>query len=114
MVIEEIRAELGSIPEVAAWLDMARLVRRSIQSAAKPCWEYPLLACRAVGGKDEQALPGAGVIFCLLYSIHLVDDLLDQDPSGLHHELGEGKTANLALALQAAAGLLIERAELCC
>jgi geranylgeranyl diphosphate synthase type I len=112
MVIDRIRSELASIPEVAAWPEMVRLVERASDPRENPCWEYPILACQAVGGTAEQALPGAAAVFCLLYSIHLVDDLLDQDPTGLYHEVGEGTAANLALAFQAAAALVIERAEL--
>ena len=107
---EEIRALLASIPEVSEWPDMTRLIQRSTSPDSMPCWEYTVLACRSAGGTKKQALPGAAAIFCLVYSMHLVDDLLDQDPRGLHHELGEGRTANLGLAFQAAATILIERA----
>jgi geranylgeranyl pyrophosphate synthase len=43
-------------------------------------------------------------------SIILVDDMLDDDPRGEYRRLGNGPTANLALALQAAAFRLIEGA----
>ena len=111
-MIEEIRSLLTSIPEVSDWPEMARLVQRPTASHTKPCWEYVVSACRSVGGTEEQALPGAAAVFCLVYSMPLVDDLLDQDPRGLQHELGVGTTANLGLAFQAAASLLIERAEI--
>lgn len=112
MIIEYIRARLAEISEVAAWPEMMSLIGRTTDPASMPCWEYPVMACRAVGGTKEQALPGTAAIFCLLYSMHLVDDLLDEDPRGLQHKLGVGQTANLGLAFQAAASILIERTDL--
>lgn len=112
MVVHKIRAELLSVPELSSWPEIVRLVERPTQETAIPCWELPVRACRAVGGEEEQAIPGAAAIFCLLYSIHLVDDLLDSDPKGLHHTFGEGNVANYALALQAASSIVMERAGL--
>ncbi len=112
MIVQSIRAELLSIPELASWPEMVSIIERPVLEGTIPCWEHPVLACRAVGGEERQALPGAVAIFCLLYSIHLVDDLLDSDPKGLHHIYGEGRVANYALALQAAASATIERASL--
>src|SRR6185369_12558508 len=60
------------------------------------------IACRAVGGSEEAVIPAAAATFCALASIHLVDDMLDDDPAGDYHRLGVGNTANLALAFQAA------------
>jgi geranylgeranyl pyrophosphate synthase len=45
-------------------------------------------------------------------SITLVDDMLDHDPRGLHLRIGEGRTANIAFALQAAAHHLVHRSGL--
>ncbi|MCP3997355.1 MAG: hypothetical protein GY722_20205 [bacterium] len=111
-MIEDVRSLLASIPEVSGWPEMSRLIQRPTASNTKPCWEYPVLACRSAGGTEEQALPGAAAIFCLVYSMQLVDDLLDQDPRGIQHEVGEGTTANLGLAFQAAASILVERTEI--
>lgn len=112
MVVERIRDQLLSVPELASWPEIVRLIERQTDEVTIPCWEHPLLACRAVGGAEESALPGAAAIFCLLYSIHLVDDLLDCDPQGLQHVYGEGRVANYALAFQAASSIVIERAGL--
>jgi geranylgeranyl diphosphate synthase type I len=112
VVIQRIRVELLSVPELASWPELATLIERPTDEETLPCWELPVLACQAVGGGAEQAWPGAAAIFCLLYSIHLVDDLLDHDPRGLHVIHGEGRVANFALALQAAGSLIVERTEL--
>lgn len=112
MIVQKIRDELLALPEVAAWPELVELIERPTVDGAFPCWEHPVLACRAVGGTEEQALPGAAAIFCLLYSMHLVDDLLDQEPQGLQARMGEGKVANLALAFQAAGSMVVEKVGL--
>ncbi len=112
MILESIKKALLSIPEVSGWPEMVDLIAPLTDPDSKPCWEYPPLACQASGGREEQALPGAAAVFCLIQSMHLVDDMLDEDPRGLHHQLGPGKVANLALALQAASSRVIEDAGL--
>lgn len=103
MSIEAIKGQLQTIPEVASWPEIAALLDKKIGRKSYNCWDYPGIGATAVGGSADQALCGATAIFCTLLSIHFVDDLLDEDPRGLHHELGVGKVANIALALQATA-----------
>ncbi len=112
MTTEDIRTLLSSIPRIASWPEMGQLIARPTTSGSKPCWEYTVQACRAAGGSEQQALPGAAAIFCLVSSMQLVDDLLDQDPGGLQHQLGEGATANLGLAFQAASSIIVECADI--
>lgn len=103
---------LLSNPRLVDWPEIVDLIKRPINQDTLPCWEHPVLACLATGGTKGQAVPGAAAIFCLLYSIHLVDDLLDQDPRGLQHKHGEGRVANYALVFQAMAFSVIEEAQL--
>jgi geranylgeranyl pyrophosphate synthase len=110
MRFDPIRQRLIALPEVAAWPEMLRLVERAVHVESLSVWEYPVLAARAVGGNAEAALPGAAAIFCSLAAIHLVDDLLDEDPRGDYRRLGAGYAANLALAFQAAAHRVLEQA----
>jgi len=113
MNIEEIKSILLAVPAIAAWPAMTDIVRAGRKTSSSiPCWEYPLLACRAVGGRDEQALPAMAATACLLNSIHLVDDLLDEDPKGQHHRIGVGNAANIAVAFQAVAYRVLEKADL--
>jgi geranylgeranyl pyrophosphate synthase len=86
---------------------MIELIERAVHRESRSIWEYPFAACQAVGGEPETALPGAAAIFCSLASIHLVDDMLDEDPAGDYRTLGAGNAANLALAYQAAAHRLL-------
>lgn len=109
-IFEQIHGRLHAMPEVAAWADLRDLVARTAARRSTPVWEYPLLACRAVGGDEEAALPAAAAIYCSLAAIHLVDDLLDEDPRGTYRRLGAGRAANLALALQGAGHRLLDEA----
>lgn len=93
----------GILPEACGWPEFLALVDRTLHFESRSAWEYPVRACLAVGGSSEAALPGAAAVFCAVSSIHLVDDMLDDDPDGDYRRLGSGGAANLALALQAAA-----------
>ncbi len=84
------------------WPDMVTVFGRT-GDVPHPDWEIPVLVCRAAGGNEAAALPGAAIIACLQISIMLVDDMLDEDPRGEHLRRGNGPTANLAQAFQAAA-----------
>lgn len=111
MSIEAIKEQLRAIPEVAAWPEITVMLDKPLKQQDFYCWDYPGIAARAVGGTHEQALPAATAIYCSLVSIHLVDDILDEDPRGLYRTWGSGKAANLALALQAVASrVLADRA----
>jgi geranylgeranyl pyrophosphate synthase len=107
--MESIQACVLALPEVAAWPEMAGIFERS-SSTPHSDWSLPGMACRAVGGDEAAAIPGAAALACMQISIILVDDMLDDDPRGEHLRLGPGPAANLALAWQAAAFRLVEQA----
>jgi len=107
MYLENVKAQVLSLPEVAAWPEMVGIFERSV--AHVKC-EFPLLACQAVGGEASAAVPGAAAIACMQLGLLLVDDMLDEDPRGAHLQLGQAATANLAFAFQAAAFRVIEHA----
>jgi len=109
MNADDIRAAIFALPEVSAWPEMAQVFEQTAGSLSKE-WELPWLACQAVGGRLEAALPGSAALACTQLSIVLVDDMLDDDPRGEYHRIGYGPTANLALAWQAAAFALIKGA----
>jgi geranylgeranyl pyrophosphate synthase len=91
---------LCASPTVRAWPEMQALLERA--AAHRPrSWTLPVLACEAVGGMAEQAVPASAALACLHTSIMLIDDLLDADPRGEHHRLGAPAVANLAAAFQA-------------
>ncbi len=105
---DDIKQTILALPEMAAWPEIAALfLKAQANKAVRLDWQLPALASRAVGGAEAVALPAVGAIACLQISIILIDDMLDQDPRGTYHRLGVGRTANLALAFQAAALRLI-------
>ncbi len=114
-VIKEVRrrtlCRVLALPAVAAWPELTRWIEWP-KDTASPLWELSVPACLAAGGTERDAEPGVAAIFCLVLGVRLVDDLMDGDP-GPWEELGAGATANLAFALQAAAGEVLDAAYLC-
>ena len=102
MRFEHLKQRVRDLKEVSSWPQMLELVERATHRENISVWDYPVAACRAVGGTEEAALPAAAAVFCSVVSIHLVDDMLDEDPRGDYLWLGNGNAANLGLAFQAA------------
>ncbi len=109
---DRLKKRIHALDQVATWPEMMDLVHRAVHQDGRSIWDYPVLACEAVGGSQDDALPGAAAVFCTMSSVHLVDDMLDHDPLGDYHRLGTGYAANLALAFQAAAHALLDQAAL--
>ena len=99
---EQLKARLRGLPQVAVWPQMLKRIDSAVHRDLQCVWDFPTAACQAVGGTAAAALPGAAAVFCSLIGIHLVDDLLDDDPRGDFRRIGAGPAANLALAFQAA------------
>ncbi|MEL6538103.1 MAG: polyprenyl synthetase family protein [Bacteroidota bacterium] len=106
-------ALLSDSPQVQTWPALQKRVAayQLGNSGKHPC-DYVRWACTTAGGSAEAAVPGMAAIFACMESIRLVDDLLDEDPDGLQHEVGTGTTANLAVALQALAHRAVHRSTL--
>jgi geranylgeranyl pyrophosphate synthase len=111
MWLERIQQRLVAVPEVGAWPDLEALIRREVERPTRPAWAHPAAACCAVGGEGPEALPAAAAVYCSLLALHLVDDLLDDEPRGDFHRLGAGGAANLALALLALAHRMLDEAD---
>lgn len=107
---KEIESILLNLPEVAAWPEMTNILAHAV-SHPRQDWELPLIACRAVGGDNSVATLAAAALVCIQLSITLVDDILDEDPRGVHLQIGAGATANVSLALQAVAFRLVHKTE---
>ena len=106
MSLEDITTKVLCLSEVSSWPELSDFFK---QSVSRVKWDFPLLACQAVGGEPAAGTSGAAAIACIQLSLVLVDDMLDQDPRGVHVQVGEGVAANLAFALQAAAFHVIDR-----
>lgn len=111
MQFEPLKARLRSLPQVAVWPQMLERIDSAVHRDPRCVWDFPAAACQAVGGSAAAALPGAAAVFCSLTAIHLVDDLLDDDPRGDYRRLGAGPAANLALAFQAAGHSALDAPE---
>jgi len=93
--------QLKELPVLKVWPEPLDLLKRAASKEPRH-WRLPILACAAVGGSRDLAIPLVTAIACLHKSIILIDDILDDDPRGEYHRIGEGAAANLAAALQAA------------
>lgn len=101
---------LANLPVAACWPQMQTIF--DMTACQKPHdWSLPVIACEAVGETAENAIPAITAVGCSQISIILVDDMLDKDPRGEYHQLGEGVAANLALAFQAAAMQAVEQSK---
>jgi len=101
MSLDEVKAQVLGLPEVAAWPAMVQVLEHHVARPHK-VWEWPYTACRVVGGEESSAASSAAAILCMIVSILLVDDMLDQDPRGIHLQIGDAATANIAFAFQSA------------
>ncbi len=101
MEIQTLAADyMLDLPVVQTWPELQDLLKRwALPNVA--VWKTPAVACEAVGGKPEQAIPASAALACLQVSIILIDDLLDADPRGEYRRIGAPAAANFASALQA-------------
>ncbi len=97
--IEELKKTIAASFDVAEW-DQLHAVLEGVNGDLTTVLDYPLRACIAAGGKETKALPASAAALCAVASIHLVDDMLDGEQSGLHCRIGEPQAANLSLAFQ--------------
>lgn len=108
MRFERLKERIRNLGEVPGWPQMLELIGRATHREDVSVWDLPVAACLAVGGDEETAMPAAAAVFCSVASIHLVDDMLDDDPRGDYRRLGNGPAANLSLAFQAAGHLSLD------
>ncbi len=101
----------ASLAPMQRWGAMRSIMHQSAV-LRPPHWRLPVVACRAVGGDPEEAIPAALAIACLHIGILLIDDLLDDDPRGHHHRLGPAAVANMAAAFQLAGAEAILQSRL--
>lgn len=92
---------LLTLPIVQGWPQVATLWQRAA-GQHDPNWALPAIACQAVGGSAQQAVPAVAALGGMQLAIILIDDMLDDDPRGEYHRLGQPATANLAAAFAAA------------
>ena len=101
-VLKRAVESLLELPSIASWPEAQAVLRRAAEGEPRD-WRLPALACEAVGGDPERAIPSVVAIAAAQISIILIDDMLDADPRGEHQRRGMPSAANLAAAFQAAA-----------
>lgn len=112
MYLHEIKKYLLSAKEVQRFPLVADIINRHAPDDKMAVWDYAFISCQAVGKPPLTALPVAAACYCMIASIHLVDDLLDNDPNGDYHTLGAGTCANLAVAFQAIGTTILNGADI--
>lgn len=84
------------------WGDLSEIVDRFVATKTIDWW-LPVSACQSLDRSPELAIPASAAVLASQAAIIIVDDILDEDPKGIHREIGVGKAANLALALESLA-----------
>lgn len=97
---------ISNLPVLKAWPEIISLLKRAASKQPRD-WRLPLLACEAVGGTMEQAVPASASVACALIGILLIDDMLDEDPRGEFQRIGHGQAANFASAFLTASSQAI-------
>ena len=108
MDYQDLRRTILGVPQLADWPEIAERFKPD-EGLPSQDWRLPVAACQAVGGAEAACLAAGGAVTCLQMSILIIDDLLDEDPRGAHHEIGVGAAANIAAALESAAVEIICR-----
>ena len=103
-----LRRQVLAVPGMERWNEIKELFPDA-EDDTRLDWQLPGIACAAVGGDSAAVIPAMAALACVQVSIILVDDMLDEEPEGAHHRFGIGRTANLALALQAAGAVLMDQ-----
>lgn len=97
-------------PQTLRWPQLQQACQRALTH--KPvAWDFPLRACQATGGDESLLTPALAAMTCAHMGILLVDDLLDEDPRGLQHQIGVGRAANLSTALLGMAADVLQNAQ---
>jgi geranylgeranyl pyrophosphate synthase len=98
------------LPLLKAWAGAIPLLERAASKQPRD-WRLPLLTCKAVGGTIKQATPAAASIGCALIGILLIDDMLDDDPRGEFHRIGQAQAANYSSVFLAASSQAILQSQ---
>ena len=110
--LTQIAQKLLALPIIGQWPALQNII---IANTSRPHldWELPWYVSRSLGNEAEDSIViGGAALACMQMSIILVDDVLDNDPKGIHNQIGTGPTSNMALALQAASFSLLADAPL--
>lgn len=109
MYTEETKQQILSLPLTSRFEEMKYVLENMHTGGGVSLPDYVYISCEAVGGEVRNVIPAAAAHFCIMTSVRLADDMLQDDKKGLHHTLGAGVTANLIAAFQAASFQLLRQ-----
>lgn len=98
-------------PQSLAWPELAKVCERA-RSHRPIAWDFSIVASEAVGGQPEAATAAVAALTCAHMALILIDDLLDEDPRGLHNTIGMGRAANLSTGLIAMGMDILHKSEI--
>lgn len=98
-LLPEILTFLRGRYEDLQWPDLEAVIDLFIDTETIDWW-LPIAACQALNSRPAEAIPASAAVLASQAAIILVDDILDEDPKGVHQQIGAGQAANLAMALE--------------
>ena len=104
-----LREQISVIPGLQMWQQEIDRLFPQEGDVVRLDWQLPAIGCQSLGVDPEVAIPAMAALACTQISIILVDDMLDEEPDGEYLRMGAGRAANLALALQSAAMVLVDQ-----
>jgi len=104
-----LREQIDAVPGLQVWRQEIDRLFPFEEDVTRLDWQLPAIGCQSLGTDSEVAIPAMAALACTQISIILVDDMLDEEPEGEHQRMGVGRAANLALALQSAAMVLVDQ-----
>ena len=110
-LFSELVKSFATISYVNEWAELQSVFQHAALGKPKH-WLLPLRVCESIGGDEARALPAMLAIACGHMGIILVDDMLDEDLRGVHVQSGMAATANMASALQSAAGVALAGSDM--
>ena len=104
-----LREQIAALPGLRMWQQEIDRLFPVEGDVVRLDWQLPAIGCQSLGADPKIAIPAMAALACIQISIILVDDMLDEEPDGEYRRMGAGRAANLALALQSAAMVLVDR-----
>ena len=104
-----LREQIATVPGLHVWQREIDRLFPPEGDVVRLDWQLPAIGCQSLGADPAVAIPAMAALACTQISIILVDDMLDEEPDGEYQRMGAGRAANLSLALQSAAMVLVDR-----
>ena len=111
MHLSEIKKYLLSIDQLKGYDEYINYVDGIPPSDQYLSYDYIFIAAKSTGGHEKIVMEAAASHLAVFLSIHLTDDILDNEPGGLHTKYGAGSVSNMAQALLACGYYLLKTYE---